>query len=150
MNCFFKFILFVIFCLFVFLSCSRKKNVLIVGDSILVGYKLSEENSPVKNIARKISKNCVLKCEIGYTVSAFSQTLSGYDVSNISGLIIELGANDFLLQQSLEKTRENFERIINYFSIKGIPICIISFIDETMFEASFDFDSELLKEYERL
>lgn len=129
-------------------SCTNKKSVLIVGDSILTGYGLDENDSPLEIIKKRIKNSVFDFCEPGFTVSAFSNRLSNYDELPISHVIIELGANDFLLGNDSENCKKKFLKVINYFEKKGISICLISFIDDTMFEYSDYCNVELLHQYE--
>ncbi|MBQ6781824.1 MAG: hypothetical protein IJT36_01100 [Alphaproteobacteria bacterium] len=130
-------------------NCSDKKTVFIVGDSLLLGYKIEEKESALSIIKNKLH-NCVHYCEIGLTISAFAAILDRYDIDSISCVIIELGANDFLLGRDSAKTCESFLSTINYFKKKGIPVCIISFIDKTMFQYKDLGNVKLLEDYDKM
>ena len=144
-----KYCLFFLILLFL-LSCCRRKteSVLIVGDSLLCGYKIPEKKSVCSILEKKLNKNTVSYCEIGLSASSFSKKLYEYDTHSFSYVIIELGANDFLLNQSAQDTRDNLLEIIHFFHKKSVDVYIVSFIDKAMF--SLGYNTLLLQQYENM
>jgi len=135
---------------FIILGCAKENAMLIVGDSIFSGYSLNEDEVPVNLIKKTVHKETIEFCEPGLTLSAFSNRLTNYDNINISHVIIELGANDFLLNKDIENTKKAFFKIMNYFSNKSSNICLVSFVDSEMFSYVDYCDINLLHQYEEM
>lgn len=129
-------------------GCSNSKDTLCIGDSLFSGFKLSNNSSVVQIVNKEFDYRIIDSCVLGYTANVCVKQLNKFDLSNISFAIIELGANDFLLRKTAKATKENLLTIINYLQEKKIKVCLVSFIDSSMFLTIDELqNNEMLVEY---
>lgn len=141
------YILCIIIIIFLF-GCSKTKDTLCIGDSLLLGFQLPNNKSVIQIINNNFDNRLVDCCELGYTANVCVKQLKDFDLSNISFAIIELGANDFLLRKTAKDTKDNLLAIINYLQEKKIKVCLVSFIDSSMFLTIDKLENnEMLLEY---
>ncbi|MBQ3024544.1 MAG: hypothetical protein IJD23_04445 [Spirochaetaceae bacterium] len=129
-------------------GCSNSKDTLCIGDSLFSGFNLSNNSSVVQIVNKEFDYRIIDSCVLGYTANVCVKQLNKFDLSNISFAIIELGANDFLLRKTAKATKENLLTIINYLQEKKIKVCLVSFIDSSMFLTIDELqNNEMLVEY---
>ncbi|MBP3450516.1 MAG: hypothetical protein J6K22_08655 [Spirochaetaceae bacterium] len=129
-------------------GCSNSKDTLCIGDSLFSGFILSNNSSVVQIVNKEFDYRIIDSCVLGYTANVCVKQLNKFDLSNISFAIIELGANDFLLRKTAKATKENLLTIINYLQEKKIKVCLVSFIDSSMFLTIDELqNNEMLVEY---
>lgn len=141
------YIFYAILIIFLF-GCSNSKDTLCIGDSLFSGFQLSNNSSVVQILNKEFDYRIIDSCVLGYTTNVCVKQLNNFDLSNISFAIIELGANDFLLRKTAKDTKQNLLDIINYLQEKKIKVCLVSFIDSSMFLTIDKLEnSEMLLEY---
>ncbi len=141
------YIFYVILIIFLF-GCSNSKDTLCIGDSLFSGFQLSNNSSVVQILNKEFDYRIIDSCVLGYTTNVCVKQLNNFDLSNISFAIIELGANDFLLRKTAKDTKQNLLDIINYLQEKKIKVCLVSFIDSSMFLTIDKLENnEMLLEY---
>ena len=119
-----------------------------IGDSLFSGFQLSNNSSVVQILNKEFDYRIIDSCVLGYTTNVCVKQLNNFDLSNISFAIIELGANDFLLRKTAKDTKQNLLDIINYLQEKKIKVCLVSFIDSSMFLTIDKLENnEMLLEY---
>lgn len=109
---------------------SRPLNLVGLGDSLMAGYQLQEDESYTAKLQKAL-------LEKGLSISITNAAVSG-DTSTggreradwsvpdgTDGVILELGANDALRGISPDETRKNLEAIIEGFKARNIAVMLI-------------------------
>ena len=140
--------------LLVFITSCRTKpmHVLCIGDSLLSGYGIDKEES-VKNIlSKKYDFIIDTYVDVGLTSKRFLFEFTSIELTQYYDcVLLELGANDYLMNQDASDTIVNLQKIIDILKNKCKSIIIVSFIDDSMFEINNSgFNKDLLIEYKQM
>lgn len=137
-------------CIFFFLSCKNSSCTLIIGDSLFSGFKISHEDSVVALLNNHLPGTFLNITEIGLSLKNVKERLSEFDEIEITHVIIELGANDFLRNVDTDVIYENLYSVIEYFKTQKIKVCVINFYDSSMLKFYKYFDVYNIKDLENV
>jgi acyl-CoA thioesterase-1 len=119
-----------VFLLVIFLSFPTwAKTVLVMGDSLTEGYRLSKEEAYPAILEKELKKNHpdikVINGGVsGSTTASAMKRLEWYLKARPDIMILALGANDGLRGVKTEETRKNLERVIEKARGSGIKVIL--------------------------
>lgn len=106
-------------------------KLMIYGDSLSAGYKLSKEDSFYGQLQAALQEKGFEKVKVinqsksGETTAGGIRRLSAALAEKPNAVILELGINDVLMGQSIPSIESNLGKIIKTFQEKGIPVLLI-------------------------
>ncbi|MBR4374223.1 MAG: hypothetical protein IKO57_12200 [Treponema sp.] len=124
------------------------QKIIFLGDSLLIGYKIEKEKSAINLIEMSIPYKTVSRCNIGMTANACKSNINNLINERAIYVIIELGANDFLLGRSATETQKDLDAIIEFCQKRKSNVAIINFVDESMYNfCTTEKQVQLLADY---
>lgn len=128
-------------------------NLVGLGDSLMAGYQLQEQESYTAQLQKALTAKGVLvnitNAAVSGDTSAGGRERADWSVPDgTDGVILELGANDALRGISPEETRKNLAAIIEIFKGRNIDVMLIGIMAPP--NMGDDYSREFNKIYQEL
>lgn len=111
-----------------FPGCGKKDvRILCVGDSLTAGYPTCVGNGFPEVLAQRTGLAFVNAGQPGETAFALARRLAALDLRSYTHVLIESGANDFLLGTVASECSKSLDTCVEILKSNGLKVCVLSF-----------------------